>query len=80
MFGRLLVISLYFVPLVGFAQVSTTDPRNVPPEQFESADGMHKGLSHVPGDTGTTVLPGNTSTQAGDAKATKEQQKGPFVR
>jgi hypothetical protein len=80
MFSRLLLVSLYFVPLAGFAQGSTPQSHTAPPEQFESADGAHKGLSNVPGYTGTTVLRGNNSTQAGDAKATKEQQKGPIVK
>jgi hypothetical protein len=33
---------------------------------------------HTPGWTGRTLIPGNTSTVAGDAAATNSQQKWPF--
>ena len=35
---------------------------------------------NVPGATGRTVVPGSTSTRAGDAEATSQQQKWPLSR
>jgi hypothetical protein len=66
----------YAAPPAAGSLASSSSPRTANPGTQVGGGGLDPTNPDVPGATGRTIVPGNTSTIAGDALATRTQQTG----
>jgi hypothetical protein len=76
--SRTIMLATALSALVGVGSISATRSHAATTSKSHQRTQQAAANPNVPGATGTTIVPGDNSTIAGDAEATRTQQTGAY--